>query len=68
MSLQSNPSSGPLAVNGTPNSQVTLRPLTPAPGDSQTRTEVNKKQLLDNNPKMVSQSVNKTALHPGGVQ
>ena len=47
---------------------VSGRPLTPAPESSTGRTEVTKTQLKNFNPKMVSQSVNKTALHPGGVQ
>jgi len=53
--------SGALEVQG-------KRPLTPAPGDSKARTELAKTQLRSFNPAMVSQSVNKTALHPGGVQ
>lgn len=52
----------------TSKNQPTGRPLTPAPGDSKARTELAKKQLRDLRPTMVSQSVNKTALHPGGVQ
>ena len=50
------------------NDNPVLRPLTPGPGDSKTRTEVAKKQLRNLKPTMVSQSVNKTALHPGGVE
>jgi len=60
-------------VNGTSDTRTskaepTARPLTPAPGDDTARTEVAKTQLRALNPTMVSQSVNKTALHPGGVQ
>ena len=60
-------------VNGTSDSRTSQsnpsgRPLTPAPGDNKARTELAKKQLRDLKPTMVSQSVNKTALHPSGVQ
>jgi phosphoenolpyruvate carboxykinase (ATP) len=42
------------------------RPTTPAAdANSQARTEILKKNLRN---KMVSNSVNKTALHPGGVE
>jgi len=44
------------------------RPATPGPEESQARAEIAKTQLRNFNPTMVSQSVNKTALHPGGVQ
>ena len=44
------------------------RPHTPAPQGSTGRSELAKKQLRNLEPTMVSQSVNKTALHPGGVQ
>jgi len=53
---------------GKSDAQPEGRPLTPAPGDSKARTELAKRQLRDLKPTMVSQSVNKTALHPGGVQ
>lgn len=47
------------------------RPLTPGPGstgDDKGRTELAKKQLRDLKPTMVQNSVNKTALHPAGVE
>ena len=45
------------------------RPLTPAADSTnKSRTELAKTQLKNSKPGMVSQSVNKTALHPGGVQ
>lgn len=53
------------------NNEPAQRPHTPGPGasgDSQGRTELAKKQLRDNKPTMVSNSVNKTALHPAGVE
>lgn len=53
---------------GKSDDQAAGRPLTPAPGDDKARTELAKRQLRDLKPTMVSASVNKTALHPGGVQ
>jgi phosphoenolpyruvate carboxykinase (ATP) len=48
------------------SSSSTGRPTTPAAdNNSQARTEILKKNLRN---KMVSNSVNKTALHPGGVE
>ena len=44
------------------------RPETPGAPDSKARTEVYKSNLKAFNPTMVSNSVNKTALHPGGVE
>ncbi len=45
------------------------RPQTPAPAEDQaTRSAVAKKNLRAYKPTMVSNSVNKTALHPGGVE
>lgn len=63
-------------VKGTSDSRTSdnepaQRPLTPGPGasgDSKGRTELAKKQLRDLKPTMVSNSVNKTALHPAGVE
>lgn len=46
-----------------------LRPQTPGEeGDQKARAEVQKKNLRSYKPTMVSHSVNKTALHPGGVE
>ena len=52
------------------NSSTTdaIRPNTPAPTDSKGRQELAKQQLRDHNPVKMHNSVNKTALHPGGVQ
>jgi len=47
---------------------LTLRPASPSPGTGQARSELNKVQLRHYNANMVSNSVNKTALHPGGVE
>lgn len=47
------------------------RPLTPSAGSGKARTEVLKANLRaykPTDPNMVSNSVNKTALHPGGVE
>jgi hypothetical protein len=47
------------------------RPTTPGPGTDKARTEILKTNLKAYNPtgaSMVSNSVNKTALHPGGVE
>lgn len=68
MAAQNDLKDRPNVVNGTAPDQFTGRPLTPAPSSSTARTEVTKLQLKNFNPAMVSQSVNKTALHPGGVQ
>lgn len=68
MSSQSDPKSEQPTVNGTSSVEQNIRPHTPAPGDSTARTELTKTQLQSQKPNMVSQSVNKTALHPGGVQ
>ena len=49
----------------------TIRPVTPSAGTGKARTEVFKANLRAYKPtgsKMVSNSVNKTALHPGGVE
>ena len=49
----------------------TIRPATPSAGTGKARTEVFKANLRAYKPtgsKMVSNSVNKTALHPGGVE
>lgn len=51
-----------------PVSSATARPTTPGPESSQARTEVLKRNLRSYKPTMVSNSVNKTALHPGGVE
>jgi hypothetical protein len=48
-----------------------LRPTTPSAGTGKARTEVLKANLRAFRPtdsNMVSNSVNKTALHPGGVE
>lgn len=46
-----------------------LRPQTPgAEGDQKARADLQKKNLRHYKPNMVSNSVNKTALHPGGVE
>lgn len=51
------------------NSSNTGRPNTPAADQSKARTEVLKRNLRSYKPtSMVSHSVNKTALHPGGVE
>lgn len=55
-------------INDRRTSQAEPRPTTPGPADNQVRSEVAKVQLRNFNPTMVSSSVNKTALHPGGVQ
>jgi hypothetical protein len=44
------------------------RPHTPSPATGTARSELAKTQLRNYSSKMVSQSVNKTALHPGGVE
>lgn len=44
------------------------RPTTPGAGSDKARTEVLKTNLKAFKPTMVSNSVNKTALHPGGVE
>lgn len=52
-------------------SEPNIRPISPLPEDNKARSEVAKKQLRaykPAGPNMVSQSVNKTALHPGGVE
>lgn len=55
--------------NSQSSDQAPQRPLTPAPTEDAGRIELVKKQLRDTKPTtMVSQSVNKTALHPSGVQ
>ena len=49
----------------------TLRPVTPSAGTGKARTEILKTNLRafkPTNSNMVSNSVNKTALHPGGVE
>ena len=51
--------------------EASARPTTPSEGTGTARTDVLKRNLRDykpTGPKMVSQSVNKTALHPGGVE
>jgi len=50
------------------NSPAPARPLTPAPDNSQARADVVKTNLRAFKPTMVTNSVNKTALHPGGVE
>jgi hypothetical protein len=45
-----------------------LRPHTPSPATSTARTNLAKTNLRAYSSKMVSHSVNKTALHPGGVE
>lgn len=54
-------------LSAQPRTEGLGRPLTPAPAESKARTELAKQQLRRFHPGMVSQSVNKTALHPGGV-
>jgi hypothetical protein len=44
------------------------RPLTPSPATGKARSDLAKTQLRNYSSKMVSSSVNKTALHPGGVE
>jgi len=45
-----------------------FRPHSPAPDTGKARSDLAKVQLRTFSSKMVSQSVNKTALHPGGVE
>ena len=49
----------------------TIRPVTPSEGTGKARSDVFKANLRaykPTGPSMVSNSVNKTALHPGGVE
>jgi hypothetical protein len=51
------------------NLSILPRPQTPAPEDNKARSDLAKAQLRNfKATSMVSNSVNKTALHPGGVQ
>lgn len=68
MSAQNDLESRFEAINGGDRRGSIARPHTPAPAESAGRAEVAKLQLKNFNPTMVGQSVNKTALHPGGVQ
>lgn len=68
MSAQENPNSQSASDKKGSSEKEPGRPNTPAPQGSTGRTELIKKQLRALKPTMVSQSVNKTALHPGGVQ
>lgn len=45
-----------------------IRPQSPSPATGTARTDLAKTQLRNYSSRMVSQSVNKTALHPGGVE
>ncbi|OCT53528.1 hypothetical protein CLCR_10862 [Cladophialophora carrionii] len=45
-----------------------IRPHSPSPATGTARSDLAKTQLRAYSTKMVSQSVNKTALHPGGVE
>jgi len=45
-----------------------IRPQSPSPATGKARSDLAKTQLRNYTSRMVSQSVNKTALHPGGVE
>lgn len=45
-----------------------IRPQSPSPATGKARSDLAKTQLRNFSSRMVSHSVNKTALHPGGVE